>query len=91
MNDKVLLVYNALAVTRSGRSFMYIRNRIGPRPETKGIPNVNGTKSDSSPSKTLLTMNGYPKGLDLAKCLSSHPVLMKFQKEFGMIRFIKGL
>ena len=35
----------------SGRSFMYRRNKIGPRTEPWGIPRVTGISHDFSPSK----------------------------------------
>ena len=38
----------------SGRSFMYTRNIIDPKTDTWGTPEVTGTDSDSSPSRTTV-------------------------------------
>ena len=38
-------------VSSSGRSLMYMRNRISPKKEPCGMPDVTGTDPDSSPSR----------------------------------------
>ena len=65
---------------------MYMRNRIGPKTEPCGIPDVNGTDSDFLPSGTTVC-NRLPRKARIQR--NEFPLTLP--EERGVIYLVKGL
>ena len=64
----------------SGRSFMYRRNKIGPRTEPWGTPEVTRTSDDFCPSKATHCERPSKNALIQLSSYSSYPMLVKFEE-----------
>ena len=74
----------------SGRSLIYTRNRISPKTDPWGTPEVTGTDPDSSPSRTTVCDRLPRKARIQDSAVPLIPLRWSFQRSFEWLTLSKA-